>query len=105
MSGTTAASASSFAPRLRIASRVCAAVLGGYAFAWGLVALTTALLFAAQLDFHDAEFSGAVIGLVGYLVVFLWAIAARRLAVVWSVLLVGGAAMAAAASLVQSMLV
>ncbi|MDR0182061.1 iron uptake protein [Lysobacter arvi] len=105
MSITTTAPASPSAHRLRVASRVAAAVLGGYAFAWGLVALTTSLLFAAELDFHDAEFTGAVVGLLGYLVVFLWAIAARRLALVWPVLLIGGAAMVGAASLVQSMLV
>ena len=92
------------APRLRTASRVGAAVLGGYGFAWGAVALTTCLLFAAGLDFHDAEFLGAVTGLLAYLVVFLWAIAARRLAVVWAVLVGGGALMTGAASLLQSLL-
>lgn len=104
MSSTTVP-ASTTAPQLRIASRVGAAVLGGYAFAWGVVALTTSLLFAAQLDFHDAEFLGAVLGLLVYLVVLLWAIAARRLRVVWTVLLGGGALMTGAASLVQSLLV
>ncbi|BDU16567.1 iron uptake protein [Lysobacter auxotrophicus] len=102
---TTTASSFITAPRLRVASRVAAAVLGGYAFAWGVVALTTAVLFALELDFHDAEFAGAVAGLLAYLAVFLWAIAARRLAVVWSVLLAGGALMTGAASLVQSALV
>jgi hypothetical protein len=100
----TTAPASSSATRLRIASRVCAAVAGGYVFAWGGVALITSLLFAAGLDFHDAEFLGAVIGLLAYLVVFLWAVAAARLTPVWAVLLGGAALMTGAASFVQSLL-
>ena len=91
--------------RLHIAGRVGAAVLGGYAFAWGMVAAVTAALFAAGVDFHDAEFLGAVVGLLSYLVVFLWAFAARRLAMVWLVLAGGGAVLAGTASLVQSFLV
>ncbi len=67
--------------RLHIAARVAAAVLGGYAFAWGVVAAVTSLSFAIGMEFHDAEFLGAVVGLLAYLTVFLWAFAARRLAV------------------------
>ena len=63
---------------LRIAMRVGAAVLGGYAFAWGVVAAGTSVLFAAGLGFHDAEFLGAMAGVLAYLVAFLWAIAAHR---------------------------
>ena len=43
------------APRLRVAARVGAAVLGGYAFTWGLIALATALLSKAGMGFHDAD--------------------------------------------------
>lgn len=93
------------ARRLRIASRVGAAVLGGYAFAWGVVAAVTSLLFAAHVEFHDAEFMGALAGLLTYLVAFLWTFAARRIGLVWVVFLGGGALMAATASLVQSWLV
>lgn len=105
MSRILTTAASTGATRLHVAARVGAAVLGGYAFAWGVVAAATSLLFAAGLEFHDAEFLGAVTGLLAYLVVFLWAIAARRLAVVWAVLLGGGALLAGAASFVQSLLV
>ncbi len=105
MSRSAANPAASASLRTRIIGRVACAVLGGYAFAWGLVAATTALLFAAGLEFHDAEFTGAVVGLLGYLVAFLWAIAARRQGVAWAVLLGGGVVMTGAASLVQSMLV
>lgn len=91
--------------RLRIAARVCAAVFGGYAFSWGVVAAVTSLLFAAGLDFHDAEFMGGLSGLLAFLVVFLWTFAASRLTRVWLFLLGGGALMAALGSLVQSWLV
>jgi len=104
MSRTTTPSSAHGPSRLRVASRVGAAVLGGYAFAWGAVALVTVLLFAAGLDFHDAEFMGALLGLLAYLVVFLWAIATARLGRAWAVLLAGGAVMTGAASLLQSML-
>ncbi len=105
MPRTTTLSIPARASRLHIASRVAAAVLGGYVFAWGVVALATALLSAAALDFHDAEFMGALAGLLAYLAVFLWAIAAARIGRVWTVLLVGGGVMAGAASLLQSMLI
>ena len=91
--------------RLHIAGRVAAAVLGGYVFAWGVVAAVTSLAFAVGMEFHDAEFVGAVVGLLAYLSVFLWAFAARRLAVVWLVLAGGGALLAGTGSLVQSFLV
>lgn len=87
------------------AQRIAAALLGGYAFTWGLIALAMALPFAAGMHFHDAEHLGAIVGLLAYLVVFLWAFAAHSLARVWAVLLGGGALMAAAASLVQHFLV
>lgn len=91
--------------RLQIVQRVLAAVGGGYVFAWGTVALTTSVLFALKLEFHDAEFLGALAGLLAYLVVFLWAIATGRMARLWAVLVGGGVLMAAAASLLQSRLV
>ncbi|MBB6242235.1 iron uptake protein [Rhodanobacter sp. MP1X3] len=105
MSPTSSICGPSRTTGLSTTSRVGAAVLGGYAFAWGVVAAITSLLFAVGLEFHDAEFLGAIAGLLAYLVVFLWAIAARRLVVVWVVLLGGGALMTAAGSAVQSLLV
>lgn len=92
-------------PRLQIAARVGAAVLGGYGFAWGLVAATIALLSAAGLEFHDAEFLGGLLGVLAFLIVFLWAFAAQRLWRVWAVLVGGGALLAGLGSLVQSWLV
>jgi hypothetical protein len=103
MSNTLAVQGSS-ATRLRVASRVAAAVLGGYVFAWGTVAAVTGLLSATGMEFHDAEFLGAVAGLLAYLVAFLCTVATPRLARAWLVLLGAGALMTATASFVQSLL-
>lgn len=91
--------------RAQLGARVAAAVLGGYAFAWGFIAACASLMFAAGMGFHDAEFLASLLGVLAFLVAFLWAFAARRLWVVWAVLAGGGAALAAAGSLVQSLLV
>ena len=93
------------APRLRVAARVGAAVLGGYAFTWGLIALATALLSKAGMGFHDAEFLSSAVGLLVFLVALLWTMACRRVALAWLVLAGGGAVMAALASLVQKSIV
>jgi len=93
------------AQRLRIAARVGVAVLGGYAFTWGLVALSTALLFKAGMGFHDAEFLSTAIGLLVFLVALLWTIATRRLLLAAVLLAGGGALMAVAGSLVQASIV
>lgn len=90
--------------RLRIALRVMVAIVGGYLAAWGVAAASATLLVAAGLHFHDAEFVGMVAGLLVYLVVLLWAIAARRVAVVGVTLVGGGAVLIALASFVQSRL-
>ena len=92
-------------PRTQVIARVAAAILGGYAFAWGIVATGASLMVAAGMDFHDAEFLGSMIGVLAFLGVFLWAIAARRLRWVWLVAVVGGGVLAATGSFVQSLLV
>ena len=92
-------------PRTQVIARVAAAILGGYAFAWGIVATGASLMVAAGMDFHDAEFLGSMIGVLAFLGVFLWAIAARRLRWVWLVTVVGGGVLAATGSFVQSLLV
>lgn len=87
-----------------VALRVLAGLAGGYAFTWGFVALGVAALFAAGMEFHDAEHLCYIVGLLIFLVAFLWAFAARSLARVWAVLAGGGLLMAGAASLMQSLL-
>ena len=96
--------ATSAVSRLHIVSRIAAGVLGGYAFTWGFIALGIGLLFAAQMEFHDAEALGYIVGFMVFLVAFLWAFSAASLRRVWLVLAGGGALMAAAASLVQQAL-
>lgn len=86
---------------MNVTLRIAAGMLGGYAFTWGFIALAIGLLFAADLDFHDAEALGYILGFIVFLVVFLWAFAARSLARVWLVLAGGGALMTGAAWLVQ----
>ena len=111
MGATTASSAKSArarpaaSPRLALVARIAAAVLGGYGFAWGLVAAVTSLAVAAGMGFHDAEFLSSLLGVLAFLGVMLWAIASPRLWRVWAVLAVGGAAMAGLASVVQSALI
>jgi hypothetical protein len=97
----TAASRQSPVSRAAIASRIAAAVLGGYVFAWGVHALLMAAGVAVAMEFHDAEFVGAAVALLAYVAVFLWAFASPRLWRVWLVLVGGGAAMTALASWIQ----
>lgn len=87
--------------RVHLASRIAAGMLGGYAFTWGFIALLIGLLFAAKMEFHDAEALGYILGFIVFLGVFLWAFSARSLARVWLVLAGGGASMSGAAWLVQ----
>ncbi|MGQ2993739.1 MULTISPECIES: iron uptake protein [Variovorax] len=88
-------------PALQIVSRIGAAVLGGYAFSWGFVALGIGLLFAAGMPFHDAESLASMLAFLVFLVAFLWAFSAANIKRVWLVLAGGGLSMTAAASLVQ----
>ena len=78
-------------------SRIAAAVLGGYLFVWGLVALTIAGLANLGMDYDQAWMLAMLLAFLVYLLVFIWAFAARRLGLVWIVLLGSGAAMTAGA--------
>lgn len=88
-----------------IVARIAAAILGGYVFTWGFIALCVALLFAAGMEFHDAESIGFIVGYLLYLTVFLWAFASRTLKPVWLLLVGGGVLMALSASLIQLLLI
>ncbi|HVR52399.1 MAG TPA: iron uptake protein [Pseudorhodoferax sp.] len=90
--------------RAHLLARIAAAVFGGYAFTWGLVALGMAGLFALGMPFHDAEHLTAMLAMLVYLLAFLWTFAARSLPRVWTVLAGGGVLMAGAASLLQAAL-
>ena len=89
------------ASRFHLLSRIAAAVLGGYAFTWGFIALGICLLFRAGMPFDDAEALSYLLAFIVFLVAFCWAFAAGRLAKVWLVLAGGGALMTGAAWLVK----
>ncbi|MBL7250818.1 iron uptake protein [Alloalcanivorax sp. C16-2] len=91
--------------RFHLVSRVAAAVLGGYLFVWGAMALGVAGLFALGMSFHDAEHLCAMLAFLVYLVVFLWSFAAPDLRRVWLILAGGGALMSVLASLIQHALI
>ncbi|OGA80117.1 MAG: iron uptake protein [Burkholderiales bacterium RIFCSPHIGHO2_01_FULL_63_240] len=95
---------SDHAGRFVALQRTAAALLGGYAFTWGFIALGMALLFSAGMDFHDAEHLSAILGFLVFLCAFLWAFAGRSLVRVWAVLAGGGLLMTGGASLVQHLL-
>lgn len=90
--------------RLNIVSRTLAAVLGGYAFTWGLIAFGMAALVAVDMEFHDAEHLTALIGFLVFLTIFLTAFGARNITRVWAVLLVGASVMAGAATLIKNLI-
>lgn len=84
-----------------LAARILLAVLGGYAFCWGVIALCVAVTFPLGAELHDGEMLGSILALLLYPAAFLWAFAARSLWRVGAVLVGGGALMAAAASMIQ----
>lgn len=90
--------------RAALAARILLAVLGGYSFCWGVIALCAAGTFPLGAEFHDGETLGGILALLLYPAAFLWAFAARSLWRIGAVLLGGGALMAGAASLIQSAL-
>lgn len=104
MSQFTAPLFTTRAVRLQVLARIGAAVLGGYAFAWGFVAAGASLMFAAGMGFHDAEFLASLLGILAFLVVFLWAIASKRPWRAWLWLLGAGGLLALGATLVQAAL-
>jgi len=92
------------ASRFPAALRIAAAVLGGYAFCWGFIAITVTAGYALGMKFHDAEHLGSILGFLLYLWAFCWAFITPSLARAWIVLAGGGAAMTAAATLLQQQL-
>lgn len=97
--------ASPFLRPLPLLSRIAAAIVGGYAFCWGFIALGLAGFYAAGMAFHDAEHLSSILGLLLYLVVFCWTFAVPRAGHAWAVLLGGAALMAGIAALIQRALV
>ena len=90
--------------RSDIVWRTLAAVFGGYAFTWGLIAFGMAAMVAADMEFHDAEHLTAIIGFLVFLTIFLTAFAARNIVRVWLVLFGGAVVMASAAELIKNLI-
>lgn len=88
-----------------IASRTAVAILGGYAFTWGVIALGIVLMYSAGMEFHDAEHLSYIIGLLVFLTAFLVAFATQALRKVALVLVGGGALMSALAWWVQGLII
>ncbi|WP_232540106.1 iron uptake protein [Azohydromonas aeria] len=82
---------------LRLASRVAAGLLGGYAFCWSFTALGITALVALGVDFHEAETALLLLAFVLFLLLFLWAFSARSVARAWTLLGAGAVLMSAAA--------
>ena len=74
-------------------SRVCAGILGSYAFTWGFIALLAAALLAAGLEFHEATDLAYMLGFLVFLTAFCFAFIAASLSRVWLILAGGGACM------------
>jgi hypothetical protein len=85
-------------------SRIAAAILGGYLFAWGVTISGIAGLVALGVDFHEAETGMFMLALLVFLGMFLWAFAASSVLRVWLVLAGGGTAMIGAGMALQRML-
>lgn len=90
---------------LQTTNRLMAAILGGYAFTWGLTAFGITALVAMGVDFHEAETGLSLIAFLVYLGLFLWTFATASMTRVWLVLAGGAVLMQLAATLIQSSLV
>lgn len=77
----------------QVVSRTAAALLGGYAFVWGFISLTSVLGTASGMSFGDAQTLAYLLAFLVFLSCFCWAFAARSVMRVWLVLTLGAAAM------------
>jgi hypothetical protein len=92
-------------PRLLVASRIAAAVFGGWAFVWGLTSLGIVLLVAAGMSYTEAQTLLYLLAFLVLLALFCWAFAAASVARVWCVLAGGAASMTLAAWAIARMMV
>lgn len=88
--------------QLALAARVVVALVGGYAFTWGFVALGIAGVTALGGDFHEVEMALLLLAFIVYLGLFLWAFTASGLMRVITVFGGGAVCMTACAWAVQS---
>jgi len=97
--------ASRVTSQFSILARFVVAIVGGYVFSWGLIALALVGLGALGMPFEDAEHLSSILAVLLYLATFLCAFAVRSLVRVSAVLLGGAALMVSLASLLQARLV
>ncbi|MFM2404645.1 MAG: hypothetical protein RL223_2525 [Pseudomonadota bacterium] len=90
---------------MQITLRVLAAIFGAWACTWAVTAGGVALLVGVGVDFHPAEQTMTMAGLLLFLVLFLWVLVARSLRRVGWVLALGTALPTALAMALQSRLV
>ena len=88
----------------QVVSRIAAALLGGYAFVWGVATFGITALVALGVDYGEARTTLMLLAFLVYLGAFLWAFAAASVTRVWLVLAGGGAALTAAAWAMQRLL-
>lgn len=88
----------------QVVNLVAGSLLGSYVFTWGLTAFGIAGLVALGADFHEAETGMLLVAFVVFLAAFLWSFTAPGMLRVWGILAGGGAAMAALAWWIQTML-
>ena len=86
---------------LPMVARIAVALLGGYAFTWGLTTFGIAGLVMLGVDFHEAEMLLMLVAFLVFLPLFLWAFASRYLARVAAMLFGGALLMTAAAWCIQ----
>lgn len=79
------------------ANRFCAAIFGGYLFAYGFTALATLTGFGVGLAYSEAQVLAWMLGALIYLGAMLWGFVPRTATTAWAVLAGGGAVMGAAA--------
>lgn len=82
--------------RAALLSRVLAAIVGGWLFAWGFVMLGIALGRRAGLPYEDAQTLTWLLVFLVYVGTACWSFVAASAWRVWAVLAGGGAAMTAA---------
>lgn len=80
-----------------IANRFAAAILGGYFFAHGFVALAALATFGMGAPYFEAQSLAWMLGILVYLCVLLWGFVPRQTGLVWGVLAGSGLAMSVAA--------
>ena len=81
----------------QIVSRIAAAVLGGYAFVWGVTTLGISIGLAMGSTYGDAQTAMHLLAFLVFLVAFIWSFSSARLWRIWTVLAGGGALMTGAA--------